>query len=100
MSKFKAKKRKDNEDWIPEKKYTGRAWISKSKEFFFEPADVGAREGVITPICQRQGVALSKTRENLLIRIKINRSLPKNELLSQILKKFNVVSELLLEYEI
>ena len=89
---------------LPEMKqgvrYRGWGYVNEYREFVFEPEQTGSREGVVKAICTRDGVRLSQTRENLLVYLKVKKSSDKLELIKRILGKFNIVNQLLNEYEI
>lgn len=87
-------------EMIPGKRYRGWGFLNEYREFCFEPEETGSREGVIKQIISKDGVSLSETKGNLLIRVKVAKEPNKAILVSNILRKVNSISKLIYEYDI
>lgn len=92
--------KKKKSEMIPGKRYRGWGFLNEYREFCFEPEETGSREGVIKQICSRDGISLSETKGNLLIRVKVPKEPNKAILVSNILRKVNSISKLIYEYDI
>lgn len=68
------KEQLQKQDMVVGKEYKGYAWRNDYGEFFFRPAAVGSRAGRIRKICEDDDCGVATTKDNVLIRIKLEKS--------------------------
>lgn len=91
--------KKKTEPMIPGKRYRGWGFINEFNEFQFDPEQTGSREGTIKQVCQREGISVSHSKDNILVHLKIKKSKSKVELLQRITNTFNKLFSIIKEYE-
>lgn len=82
------------------KRYRGYGVLNEYGEFNFEPENTGSRAGMIKQVAVRDGVSLSHTKDNLIVHMKIRKSMNQRDYLRDIMRKVDVLLGLLKEYDI
>lgn len=68
------KEQLQKQDMVVGKEYKGYAWRNEYGEFFFRPAAVGSRAGRLRKICEADDYGVATTKENVLIRIRLEKN--------------------------
>lgn len=84
----------------PGKRYRGYGFINEYKEFCFEPEHTGAHAGQIKEVCVREGVRVSESKKLIMVKINIEKQANKVDYLKQLMRSFNILSQILQDYEI
>lgn len=90
---------KTKKDLIPGKRYRGWGTLNEYGEFVFEPEETGSKAGVVKQILSRDDITLSHTSKYVLIRLKLMKTDQKSELIASLMKKYNEITSILLQYE-
>lgn len=84
----------------PGKRYRGYGFINEYKEFCFEPEHTGAHAGQIKEICVREGVRVAESKNLIIIKINLNKQNNRIGLLKELMRSYNILSQILQDYEI
>ena len=85
---------------VPGTRYRGWGVVNDYGQFDFTPENSGAREGTIKQVCQRDGVTVSHTKDNIIVHIKMRKMVTLKQYMDVIWNKFSTVVNILREYEI
>lgn len=93
-------KKFQKEQMVPGKRYKGYGFINEYKQFCFEPEATGSQAGRETILYSKEDVTLKKTKNYLLVNIRICKNLSEAEMAKKMMEKFNVAFNFLREHEI
>lgn len=93
-------KRFIKEEMEPGKRYKGYAFINEYKQFCFEPEATGSQAGREKIVMSKDGVTIKKTKNLLIVNLKLDRNLSEAEMARLLMDKFNIAFNFLKDYEI
>lgn len=85
---------------VPGVRYPGYAWTNDYKEFFFEPKQVGSREGQIKFVKKDEGVTVRESKNLVIINFNIGKSRNREDYFKALQGVYNILFRFFKDYEI